>query len=496
MKNETKLVPIMAALLLGIFVASLDNTIVATSMGSIIGDLGGMDKYVWVTSAYLVAEMAGMPIFGKLSDNFGRKRFFVIGIILFLIGSVLCGTAQTMVQLCLFRALQGIGGSALMPIAFTIIWDVMPPEKRGKMSGIFGAVFGLSSIVGPLLGSFITDHMNWRWIFYINIPIGFIALALIIIFYKESSYHTKASIDWLGAILLVSFTVCLMFALELGGHTYAWSSVQILGLFASALVCLIVFLLVETKIKDPILPFQLFKERLYTTGVLTGMFYGAVFMVSTIYIPLYIQGVTGGTATNSGLLLLPMMVTSSIGAAIGGAWANKISYRKIMLTSSIIMAIGTYLLSTLDAETPRWLLTIYMMIIGLGVGPSFSVLGMASLHNAKPQERGIASSTSNFLRSLGMTLGITVFGIIQRNSFTNGLPDMLPNGKSEDFGSILSPEVRSQIPADILHSITDILSSSITETFLWTFIPLGISFLCIVSMSSDKMHHIQKTTAK
>ncbi|PKG23992.1 MDR family MFS transporter [Niallia nealsonii] len=486
MKNETKLVPVMAALLLGIFVASLDNTIVATSMGSIIGDLGGMDKYVWVTSAYLVAEMAGMPIFGKLSDNFGRKRFFIIGIILFLIGSILCGTAQTMIQLCIFRAIQGIGGSALMPIAFTIIWDVVPPETRGKMSGIFGAVFGLSSIAGPLLGSFITDHLNWRWIFYINIPIGLIALALIIIFYKESSYHTKAAIDWGGATLLVSFTVALMFALELGGHTYAWSSWQIIFLFALAIVCFIVFLVVETKIKDPILPFKLFKERLYTTGVLTGMFYGAIFMVSTIYIPLYIQGVTGGTATNSGLLLLPMMVTSSVGAAIGGGLANKISYKRIMTISGIIMGIGTFLLSTLDPSTPRWILTIYMMIIGLGVGPSFSVLGMASLQNALPQERGIASSTSNFLRSLGMTLGITVFGIIQRNSFTDGLPAMIQNGNSIDSGSILSPEAREQIPADVLKSITEILSNSITATFLWTFIPLAISFLCILYMSNDK----------
>lgn len=489
MKNETKLMPIMAALLLGIFVASLDNTIVATSMGSIIGDLGGMDKYVWVTSAYLVAEMAGMPIFGKLSDNFGRKRFFIVGIILFLIGSMLCGTAQTMIQLCLFRALQGIGGSALMPIAFTIIWDVVPPEKRGKMSGIFGAVFGLSSIAGPLLGSFITDHMDWRWIFYINIPIGLLALALIIIFYKESSYHTKAAIDWAGAILLVSFTIALMFALELGGHTYPWSSWKILSLFALALVCFSIFLVVETKIKDPILPFKLFKERLYTTGVLTGMFYGAVFMVSTIYIPLYIQGVTGGTATNSGLLLLPMMVTSSVGAAIGGALANKISYKKIMITSSIVMGIGTFLLSTLDPSTPRWLLTIYMMIIGLGVGPSFSILGMASLQNALPQERGIASSTSNFLRSLGMTLGITVFGIIQRNSFTDGLPKMLQNGTDEESGSILSSEARAQIPTDVLKSITNILSDSITTTFLWTFIPLAISFMCILCMSKDKAGH-------
>lgn len=484
--KQTRLVPVMIALMLGIFVASLDNTIVATSMGSIIGDLGGMDKYVWVTSAYLVAEMAGMPIFGKLSDMYGRKKFFVFGILLFLAGSILCGMANTMIQLCIFRAIQGIGGSALMPIAFTIIWDVVPREVRGKMSGIFGAVFGLSSIAGPLLGSFITEQFDWRWIFFINIPIGIIALALIVIFYKESKTHTKQIIDWFGFVFLLGFSISLMFGLELGGETYPWQSWQIISLFILSVVCFIVFLLVEKRVKDPILPFNLFKERLYTTSVLTGMFYGGVFMVSTIYIPLYIQGVTGGTATNSGLLLLPMMVTSSVAAALGGAFANKFSYKSIMMTSGIIMAIGTFLLSTLDASTPRWSITIYMMVIGLGVGPSFSVLGMASLQKALPQQRGIASSTSNFLRSLGMTLGITVFGVIQRNSFTDNLPATMPEGGAES-GSILSPEARAHIPADILKQITDVLSDSISTTFLWTFIPLLLSFVFILSMTKEKI---------
>ncbi|WP_416825248.1 MDR family MFS transporter [Ectobacillus polymachus] len=488
MQKETKLVPVMAALILGIFVASLDNTIVATSMGSIIGDLGGLDKYVWVTSAYLVSEMAGMPIFGKLSDMYGRKRFYMIGILLFLAGSMLCGTAQTIVQLCVFRAIQGIGGSALMPIAFTIIWDVVPMEKRGKLSGVFGAIFGLSSIVGPLLGSFITDNFHWRWIFYINIPIGLIALFLILTFYNESKRHTHQNIDWLGAILLVGFSVSLMFGLELGGGTYAWDSWQIISLFVLAVSCFVIFMWVEKTVKDPILPFALFKERLYTSSALIGMFYGAAFMVSTVYIPLYIQGVTGGTATNSGLLLLPMMVGTSIGAPIGGALANKISYKRIMIMSGIVMGIGTYFLTTLEPNTPRWMLTIYMFIVGIGVGPSFSVLSMASLQKALPQQRGIASSTSNFLRSLGMTLGITIFGVIQKNSFSAGLPESLKQGGlGKDSRALLSPQLRSHIPPDILNHITEVLTNSITTTFLWTFVPLVISFVFILFMSKEKL---------
>ncbi|ALC83537.1 MULTISPECIES: MDR family MFS transporter [Bacillus] len=488
MKKETKLVPVMAALILGIFVAALDNTIVATSMGAIIGDLGGLDKYVWVTSAYLVAEMAGMPIFGKLSDMYGRKRFYMFGILLFLVGSILCGFAQSMVQLCIFRAIQGIGGSALMPIAFTIIWDVVPREMRGKMSGIFGAVFGLSSIIGPLLGSFITDYIHWRWIFHINIPIGLVALFLIIVFYNESKVHVRQNIDWLGAIFLVIFTVSLMFGLELGGDTYDWDSWQIISLLVVAAVGFAIFMLVEKSVKDPILPFELFKERLYTSSALTGMFYGAAFMVSTIYIPLYIQGVTGGTATNSGLLLLPMMVGTSVGAPIGGALANKMSYKQIMILSGIVMGIGTILLGTLEPSTPGWLLTIYMVIIGVGVGPSFSVLGMASLQKALPEQRGIASSTSNFLRSLGMTLGITIFGVIQKNNFSAGLPeDIKQNGLGEDSRALLSPELRSQIPENVLNQITEVLTNSITTTILWTLVPLGIAYLFILFMSKEKL---------
>ena len=359
------------------------------------------------------------------------------------------------------------------------------------MSGLFGAVFGLSSIAGPLLGSFITDHIHWRWIFYINIPIGLLALGLIALFYNESKVYTRQIIDWAGAIFLVSFSVSLMFALELGGDTYSWSSWQIILLFILSVVCFVVFLFIEKHAKDPILPFSLFKDRLYTNSVLTGMFYGGVFMVSTIYIPLYIQGVTGGTATNSGLLLLPMMVTSSIAAAMGGALANKFSYRSIMIVASIILGIGTVLLGTLEPSTPRWMLTIYMMLIGFGVGPSFSVLGMSAIQKALPQQRGIASSTSSFLRALGMTLGITIFGVIQKNTFTTGLPESFKQNAGGDSRAILSPELRADIPVDILTKITDVLSDSLTTTFLWTLVPLAIAFVFILFMGKEKLSDSQ-----
>ncbi len=242
---------VVLGLLLGILMSAMDNTIVATAMGNIVADLGSFDKFAWVTASYMVAVMAGMPIYGKLSDMYGRKRFSCLDLFFSLIGSALCGIAQTMNQLIIFRAIQGIGGGALLPIAFTIIFDLFPPEKRGKMSGMFGAVFGLSSVLGPLLGAIITDSISWHWVFYINVPIGALSLFFIIRYYKESLEHRKQKIDWGGAITLVVSIVCLMFALELGGKTYDWNSIQIIGLFIVFAVFFIAFFIVERKAEEP-----------------------------------------------------------------------------------------------------------------------------------------------------------------------------------------------------------------------------------------------------
>jgi EmrB/QacA subfamily drug resistance transporter len=488
--EKTKLVPVMFALFLSILVASLDNTIVSTAMGTIVGELGGMDQFVWVTSAYLIAEMAGMPIFGKLSDMYGRKRFFMLGIFLFLIGSILCGTAQNITQLSIYRAIQGIGGGALMPIAFTIIWDVFPAEQRGKMSGILGAVFGLSSIFGPLVGAYITDFWNWRWIFYINIPIGAICLILIFLYYHESKKQVKQIIDWSGAFTLVASIVCLMFGLELGGDEYMWGSVQILALFSGFLILFGGFLFIETKAKNPIISFEMFKYRLYTASNFVGLFYGATFMVATIYIPLYIQGVMGGNATSSGLLLIPMMIGTTITASLGGELVKRMSYQGVMFASVVILLVGIGLLSTLSPSTSRLEVTIYMIIIGLGTGASFSVLSMAAMHHFDSSQRGAASSTNAFLRSLGMTIGITIFGVIQQNIFSNKLSTTFISTPTQIIGDphvLLSAEGRAKIPASILDKITEILSTSIAQTFFWSLIPAILALLFVVLMGKAKL---------
>ncbi len=387
---------VLAGLLLGILMAAMDNTIVATAMGTIVGELGGLDKFVWVTSAYMVAEMAGMPIFGKLSDMYGRKKFFIFGIIVFMLGSILCGTANSIIELSIYRAIQGIGGGALVPIAFTIMFDAVPQESRGKLGGLFGAVFGMSSIFGPLLGAYITDYVSWKWVFYINFPLGLIAFIFIAFFYRESVEHSKQRIDWWGAFTLVGAIVSLMFALELGGKEYAWDSAFILGLFAS--VCRVNrdLRLVERRADEPIISFAMFQNRLYASSNAVAIFSGAAFITASVYIPIFVQGVLGGTATNSGLVLLPMMLGSVVTATGGGFLMNKMSYRAIMIPTTFILVAGTVLLTTLSPESPRLLVTFYMIIVGLGIGASFSVLSNAAIHLFDARQRGSASSTLTF----------------------------------------------------------------------------------------------------
>ncbi|WP_339274875.1 MDR family MFS transporter [Paenibacillus sp. FSL W8-0426] len=499
-KNNIGLV--LAGLLLSILMASMDNTIVATAMGDIVGKLGGLDKFVWVTSAYMVAEMAGMPIFGKLSDMYGRKKFFVFGILVFMLGSALCGTATSIVELTMYRAVQGIGAGALVPIAFTIMFDVVAPEARGKLGGLFGAVFGLSSVFGPLLGAYITQYAAWEWVFYINLPLGLIAFVFIAFFYKESHQHQSQQIDWLGAATLIGAVVCLIFALELGGKAYAWDSAQILGLFAGFAALTLLFLYAESKAKEPIISFAMFRTRVYWSSNVMAMFSGAAFITASVYIPIFIQGVLGGKATNSGLVLLPMMLGSVVTASMGGVLMTKVRYRSIMIPTLALLVVGLGLLTTLDENSSLWTIRIFMVLIGLGVGGSFSVLSNAAMNAFEPRQRGAASSTLNFLRSLGMTMGITIFGIVQGQVFTQKMSEALGGGAAgsgaaaggipqgvdlTDPHALLSPELRQAIPPQVLEAITHALSSSIVQLFAWAIIPAALALIAAFFMGKDKM---------
>ncbi|GIP36129.1 hypothetical protein J2TS4_53390 [Paenibacillus sp. J2TS4] len=250
-----------------------------------------MHQFVWVISAYMIAEMAGMPIFGKLSDMYGRKRFFIFGILMFIIGSALCGTADSITELSIYRAIQGIGGGALIPICYTILIDAVNPNIRGKLMGLFGAVYGLSSVFGPLLGAFITDYIGWQWVFYINIPFGIVSLLMVAVYYKETVYREKQRIDWLGAITLVGAVVCLMFALQFGGQLYDWYSPEVIGLIFGFIIFIGIFITVERRVAEPIISFRMFKDKLFASSNLIAILSGAAFITASVYIPIFMQGV-------------------------------------------------------------------------------------------------------------------------------------------------------------------------------------------------------------
>lgn len=500
--GEKNMKLVVAGLLLGILMSAMDNTIVATAMGTIVSDLGGFDKFVWVTASYMVAVMAGMPIYGKLSDMYGRKRFFIFGLIVFLIGSSLCGLAQTMEQLIVFRAIQGIGGGALLPISFTIVFDIFPPENRGKMTGLLGAVFGLSSVLGPLLGAFITDAISWHWVFYINLPIGLVSLILISVYYKESLGHQKQKVDWWGAVTLVTAVVSLMFALELGGKEYAWDSAQIIGLFSIFGVFFIAFFFIERKAEEPIISFWMFKNRLFATAQILAFLYGGTFIILAVFIPIFVQAVYGGTATNAGFILTPMMLGSVAGSMIGGIFQTKTSFRNLMVISIIAYAAGMFLLGTMTPETSRMLLTTYMVIVGFGTGFSFSLLPAASINNLAFQYRGSANSTNSFLRSFGMTLGVTIFGTIQNHVFTDklekgfagfpGAGNAMMNMRNPQ--EIFSAAGRANIPGNILDIIVNAMSDSITITFTLALLPIAIAAVTIFFMGNARVE-VQKGKA-
>lgn len=482
----------IVGLALGLLLVSLDQTILATAVPTIVAELGGMEQITWVYSAYLIASVAGMPLFGKLSDMYGRKKFFLFGIIVFMIGSALCGIASSMTELIVFRAIQGIGGGALMPVIFTILFDIFPAEKRAKITGLFGAVFGLSSLLGPLTGALLTDYLDWSWIFFINLPLGVVSLFLVVFSYRDSFSFQKQKIDWAGTVTLVSSILSLMFAIELGGNgSYAWTSPLILGLFLLSLVLFISFLWIETKVQDPIVPLYLFKKRLFTSSMFISLLYGMLLMAGGIFIPLFVQGVIGGTATSSGNVLTPMMLALVLSSVLGGFFIRTRSFRTVMLVSALFLTVSIGLLSTLSPETLNWQVICYMILMGLGIGASFPVTSIAAQHKIEYDQRGVVNSLVRFFQTLGNTLGITLLGSFQSAYLIKQYATMLPDAQmAEQFGNpqvLLQEDVRAAIPAELLTDLLHVLSDSIQMVFQWSLPLCIIAIVFILLMGNVKM---------
>lgn len=415
---------ITIGLLLGLILSSIDQTIVSTAMPSVSKELGGISLYSWVFAIYMLASTTSMPLYGKMADLFGRKKMYLIGLFFFLTGSLLCGLAQTMTELIVYRGIQGLGAGALMPVAFTIIADNYPPEKIGKFQGMFSAVFAVSSVVGPAIGGLIVEQWHWGWIFFINLPIGIPAFFLLAFSLKETKGTTKRSIDWIGAVTLSGAIISLLLAMVLlgngqaGGAPSEWQSPRTIGLLSASAILLGLFVWLETKAKEPIIPLHLFKLPAIAFGNISGFFVSAALFSAIAYLPLFVQesGI-GLSPSQAGYLLSPLMLATVVTSNMGGRLMSKVSYRAILLPSLAVMALGFFLLQLIRTDTPTYVIVLDLVVIGLGMGAVYPTLGTAAVRAVDPVHRGVATSSSQFFRSIGGTIGVSVMGSLLGHSF-------------------------------------------------------------------------------
>ena len=417
---------IVVGLLLTLALSALDATIVGTALPTIVSTLHGFEQYSWVVTAYLLTSTTVVPIVGKLSDQFGRKGFLLTGIALFLLGSALAGTAQTMTQLILFRGLQGLGAGFMQTLAFTLVADLFPPAERGRWQGIFVGVLSLALIVGPAIGGWITDHASWRWVFYVNLPVGALALLVLTVWLpstlsvRSTSYRGWAAvrhIDFAGALTAAAATICLLLALTWGGSTYPWGSVRVVGLLSGALVLYLAFFITERRVSEPLLPLDLFRNQVFTASSLLALAGGMIVYTMIFYLPLFMQGVLGQTATNSGASLAPLFLPVAISAVIGGQVIAKVGrYHFLAVIGALILLSGLFLLVRMDTTTVLLTVTLDMIVVGLGIGvlqPTYTVAGQ----NAIAQERlGTGTGAMNYLRAMGSLLGTAVLGAMVTHS--------------------------------------------------------------------------------
>ena len=454
---------VFAALMLGMFLAALDQTIVSTALPTIVGDLGGLDHLSWVVTSYLLASTVSTPIYGKLGDMVGRKPLFLAAILIFLAGSMLAGLSQSMGELIGFRALQGIGAGGLMVGAQAIIGDIVPPRERGRYMGLIGSVFAVASVAGPLLGGFLVDNLSWRWVFYVNLPVGALAILIVMTRLRLHTPHRSHQVDYLGAGLLTGGVASLIMLTTWGGSQYAWGSATIVGLGVAGAALLLAFVWWEGRAAEPILPLALFRSRVFSVANAMGFAVGMAMFGAIIFLPLYLQIVYGASPTSSGLRTLPLMAGLLAAAIASGRTISRIGrYRPFPIAGTAILVAGMYLLSLLGVATASWVASVYMLVVGVGIGLVMQVLVLVVQNDVRPRDIGVATSTATFCRSVGGSFGVAVFGTIFATRLTDRLAK-LPHSVTAKLGTgvHLNPEQARRLPptvhADFLHAFAGAL---------------------------------------
>ncbi|MFD5587631.1 DHA2 family efflux MFS transporter permease subunit [Streptomyces sp. NPDC127063] len=482
----------IGALLLGMLLAALDQTIVSTALPTIVSDLGGLEHLSWVVTAYLLASTAATPLWGKLGDQYGRKKLFQTAIVIFLVGSALCGMAQNMPELIVFRAVQGLGGGGLMVLSMAIVGDVVSPRERGRYQGLFGAVFGATSVLGPLLGGLFTEHLSWRWVFYINLPVGVVALAVIATALHIPRKATPHVIDYLGTFLIASVATCLVLVASLGGTTWGWGSPQIVGLAVLGVALAGAFVAVERRAAEPVLPLKLFRIRTFTLSAVISFIVGFAMFGAMTYLPTFLQVVQGVSPTLSGVHMLPMVFGLLLSSTLSGQIVSRTGRWKVFpITGTAVTTIGLLLLHRLDEHSSTAEMSAYFFVFGLGLGLVMQVLVLIVQNAVSYEDLGVATSGATFFRSIGASFGVAIFGTVFASRLGDKLTDAfrgvkLPAGASSDALKA-DPRGIGALPPSLRPAALHAYATSITDVFLYAAPVAFLGFLLAWFLKEDRL---------